>query len=486
MSLNPKEHTILSMPTVSQTLVALFLVLPSFSVVSSAKNIPLNPIWFLLAILLSFILVFSDRGKNLVVHKIDILILSLILIDFTLFSFGVLTNYDIRTNLLGLYREVGIYVPYFFVRSVYIVKGKQFFFPVMRIVFIVYALAAIIGILQQFGLFSFEELTKAAFADYHRNVDNISNNEFLNRNGAGSATRSFSWLGSPLTYSQLMSTIAVLAGALFLSATQSKSKLISLILFSLMTLGMLCGLTRNYFLSLFLSTSTMLIYNYFINGMYVKFKFEGRKNILALTSFLVFFIAGFTTISPIIPSNNLDSYWGKLSNTTEDLVLNTISSKDKSTDDHLEDILEFPRQVIENPFGSGLGSFGVVAARFKDGEGHIEGVWYAQILQRGVFVQAIVFSLLFSIVFSIIRKSRGDLRRSLNKGTSPALYKFIILSTLGILVSTFASGFFLPDLYSLPNASLLFGLLAFNSSVLFSSAREIDVPTKQQMSDISA
>lgn len=470
MSLNNEKQSLgrFTAPTISQILVSLFLVAPSFAVASSAKNFPLIPTWFLLALLFSFCLTVLGQPKNLFFNKVDILILSLILIDFTLFNFGLLTNGDAKVNLLGLYREVGIYIPYFFVRSLYIFKGKKFFPPVLGIVLTFYSLAAIIGILQQFGLFTFEELARAAYRDIIPNIDKYSGTSFISRDGKGSAIRSYAWFGSPLVFAQLMSTLSIITGSLFLSAIKDKYKIIFLSLFSVLTVGMIAGLTRNYFLSLFVSIIAILIYNYFINSKYVKFQSESRNTSVIVGGLLTSFVAILVTVSAIIPSSTLDSYLSKFSSTIENTFLNTFSAKDVSTNDHLQDILEFPKQLMENPFGSGLGSFGVVSSRFGDSKNHIEGVWYAQILQRGIFVQSLVFLLLFSVAFTIIRKAQHNLKRNLEDKSFPGLYKFIALSTVGFLVNTFISGFFLPDLYSISNCCVLFGSLAFSSSVLFS------------------
>ena len=485
-----QKFNILPVPTVGQILVALFLVLPSFSVLSSTKNIPLTPIWLLLATLISCVLISLDRGKNLVIHKVDILIFCLITIDVLFFSFGLLWNGNAKEGILGLYREVGIYVPYFLMRSVYTFKGRKFFYNVLYLVFVIYLGAAILGVLQQFGLFIFGDLVKEAYKGIISNIDKYDDVTILSRGSKGSAIRSHAWLGSPLVFAQLMSTLSVLSWSLFLSVREVRLKAASLILFIILIAGLLSGLTRNYFLSLFFSITSVLIYNYFISRMQVS-KPLGKNDSSIAVAFtvipsLAILLTGVLLVSlTFTPSSKLSDYDSKFSKTIQNTFSDTLSGSDKSSSDHLEDILGFPAQVADHPFGGGLGSFGVVSSRFEAGESHLEGVWYAQILQRGIIVQFIVFCLLFNVAFSIISKGRGILRRNLKAGASPALYKFIVLSTIGILVNTFVSGFFLPDLYSVPNGCLIFGLLAFSSSVLFTSKKAIDVPTKQ-MSDMSA
>lgn len=484
-----QKFNTLSVPTIGQILFALFLVLPSFSVLSSTKNIPLTPIWLFLATLLSCILVILDRGKNLVIHKVDILIFCLITVDILFFNFGLLLNGNVKQGILGLYREVGIYVPYFLMRSIYIIKDRKFFYNVLSLVFALYLGAAIIGILQQFGLFNFGNLVKEAYRGIISNIDRYDDITILSRGAKGSAVRSHAWLGSPLVFAQLMSTLAVISWSLFLSLRKVKLKATSLILFTILIAGLLSALTRNYFLSLFLSITSMLIYNYFINMIQGSRSLDKDNNLKTIFTVIIsstILLTGLLLVSlTLTPASKLSDYESRFSKTIQNTFSDTLSGSDRSTNDHLEDILGFPAQVADNPFGGGLGSFGVVSSRFEAGENHLEGVWYAQILQRGIIVQSIVFSLLLTIAFSIIRKGQGSLRRSLKEGASPALYKFIVLSMLGILVNTFVSGFFLPDLYSVPNNCLIFGLLAFSSSVLFTPKREIDIPPKQ-MSDISA
>jgi hypothetical protein len=456
------------MPKLSQILVAVFLVLPSFSTVLILFRIAPNPnpIWFLIAILSSLCLILLAKG-NRKFHIVDQLILSLVIIDFIFFCLGILIGGDPKIRVLGLYREVGIYIPYLFARSVYIFKGNKFFYPVFGLVLGVSCANAIIGILQQFGLFAFEALAKEAYRTVIPNIDSYTGTSFINRAGSSSASRSYGWIGSPLDYAQLMATSASISWVSFLSVKKLNLKALFLVLFCVFGGGVVSGLTRNYYLSLFLSTLVVTLYNFSFNWKYARYIPQSPNSKYTVPA-ITFSLGILLLISPIALSTPmLNSKNNSFISTIEKTFSSTLSASDSSTNDHIEDILLFPAKLSTVPLGGGLGSFGVVSSRFGDGSEHFEGVWYAQILQRGIIVQSIIFFLLFSIVFSIIRRGRKLFKDSLQSKTDPGLYRFIVLSTVAVFTNTFVSGFFLPDLYALSNGCLVFTIIAFSSSVLF-------------------
>jgi hypothetical protein len=458
----------LIIPSISQILLALFLVAPSFSAVSGLYRIPMNPIWFLLAIFSSLVLIIFARSKRNF-HIVDQLILSLITIDFVFFCSGILLGGDPKIRALGLYREVGIYIPYVLTRSIYIFKGRKFFYPVFSIILFTYFISAVIGILQQFGLLSFEAVARQVYRDVIPNIDSFSGTSFLNReSGNFSASRSYGWIGSPLDYAQLMATSASVSWVLFLSVKKLNLRVLFFLLFFIMTSGMAAALTRNYYLSLFLSTLTVTLYNFSLNLKFARYipKSPNRKYVVPLITFtLAILLLGTPVVlsTPAFSSKN-----NALTNTLGKLVSSTLSASDTSTNEHIEDIVSiFPENLAKVPLGGGLGSFGVVSSRFGDGADHLEGVWYAQILQRGIIIQSIIFFILFSVVFSTIQRGKKLFKDCLYNKSDPELYRFVILSNIAILINTFISGFFLPDLYSLPNGCLVFGIIAFSSSVVF-------------------
>ncbi len=457
------------MPKLSQILVAIFLILPSFAPVlilyGFASN-P-NPIWFLIAMSLSLFFIFVAKGKRKL-HIVDQLILSLVIIDFIFFCSGILLGGDPQTRVLGLYREVGIYIPYLFARSVYILKGRKFFYSVLALVLGVYFVSAAIGILQQFGLFSFEAIARQAHRNVIPNIDSYSGTSFLNRDrGSFSASRSYGWVGSPLDYAQLMATSASVSWVLFLSVKKLNLKILFFSSFSIMAAGMATAITRNYYLSLFLSTIVVTLYNFSLDWKYAKYipQSPNRKYVIpVITSTLAIFLLVVPVIfsTPVFNSRN-----NAFASTLGKIFSSTLSASDTSTNEHIEDILLFPEKLSSIPLGGGLGSFGVVSSRFGDSQEHFEGVWYAQILQRGILLQSIIFFILFSIVFSIVQRGRKLFKDCLHSKADPGLYRFIILSTIAVFTNTFVSGFFLPDLYVLSNGCLVFTLIAFSSSAIF-------------------
>jgi hypothetical protein len=457
------------MPKLSQILVAIFLVLPSFSNVLGLYGIVSkpNPIWFLIAMLLSLVFILLAKGKRKF-HIIDQLILLLITIDFIFFCSGILTGGDPKIGVLGLYREVGIYIPYLFARSLYIFKGRNFFYSVLSLVLGIYLIHAIIGILQQFGIFTFEALAREAYRSVIPNIDSYSGTSFINRDsGKFSASRSYGWIGSPLTYAQLMATSASISWVLFMSVTKLNLKVFFFFLFSVLAAGMASGLTRNYLLSLFLSTLFVTLYSFSLNGKKTEYipKSSNSKYtfpVITLTLGILLLATPFVLSIPMLNSKS-----NTFISSIEKTLSSTLSASDNSTNEHIEDILLFPEKLSKVPLGGGLGSFGVVSSRFGDGTEHIEGVWYAQILQRGIIIQSIVFSILFCIVFSITQRGQQLFIDCLYSKSDPGLYRFIILSTLAVLVNTVISGFFLPDLYDLANGCLVFSVIAFSSSVVF-------------------
>jgi hypothetical protein len=459
------------MPKLSQIVVAVFLILPSFSSVLGLYGLTSNPnpIWFLIALVLSVFFIIFARGKRKI-HIVDQLILSLIIIDFIFFFSGVLLGGDPQIRGLGLYREVGIYIPYLFARSIYIFKGEKFFYPVLSIVLGVYCIGAVIGILQQFGLLSFETVAKQAYRNIIPNIDSYTGTSFLNRDrGNFSASRSYGWVGSPLDYAQLMATSASVSWALFLSAKRLNLKVLFFSLFSITAAGMASALTRNYYLSLFLSTVAVTLYNFFLNWKYAQYIPQSPNSkytipVITSTLALLLLVTPVVLSAPVFNSKN-----NAFTSTIEKIVSSTLSASDTSTNEHIDDIFLFPEKLSTVPLGGGLGSFGVVSSRFGDGQEHFEGVWYAQILQRGIIIQSIVFFILFSVVFSIINRGEELFKDCLYRKADPELYRFIILSTIAVLINTFVSGFFLPDLYVLSNACLVFTIIAFSSSVIFTS-----------------
>lgn len=457
------------MPKLNQILVAGFLILPSFSNVLILYGLTsnANPVWFLIAILLSLFFIFFAKD-NRKFHIVDQLILLLIAIDFIFFCSGILLEKDPKISVLGLYREVGIYIPYLFARSVYIFKGKKFFYPVLCIVLGVYLISAVIGVLQQFGLLTFEAVARQAYRTVIPNIDSYSGTSFINRNsGSYSVSRSYGWIGSPLTFAQLLATSASVSWVLFLSFKKLNMKVLFLFLFSILLAGMVSALTRNYFLSLFLSTLSVTLYNFFLNWKYARYipQSPNRKYTIP---FITFTLSILILITPVVLSTPVFSSKGNaFVNSIEKTFLTTLSTSDVSTKEHLEDILLFPEKLSEVPMGGGLGTFGVVSSRFGDGSEHLEGVWYAQILQRGIIIQSIFFFILFSIVVSIIKRGQELFKNCLYSKSDPGLYRFIILSTIAVTINTIASGFFLPDLYDLSNGCLVFAIIAFCSSVVF-------------------
>jgi hypothetical protein len=459
------------MPKLSQILVAVFLIIPSFSSVLGLYGLISNPnpIWFLVALVLSSVFIIFAKGKRNF-HIVDQLVLSLVTIDFIFFFSGILLGGDPQTRSLGLYREVGIYIPYIFARSVYILKGEKFFYPVLGIVLGAYCIGAVIGILQQFGLLSFEAVAKQAYRNIIPNIDSYSGTSFLNRDsGNFSASRSYGWVGSPLDYAQLMATSASVSWVLFLSIKKLNLKVLFFFLFSIMTAGVASGLTRNYYISLFLSTLVVALYNFFLNWKYAQYIPQSPNSkytipVITSTLALLLLITPVVLSAPVFNSKN-----NAFTSTLEKIFSSTLSASDTSTNEHIDDIFLFPEKLSTVPLGGGLGSFGVVSSRFGDGQGHFEGVWYAQILQRGIIIQSIIFFILFSIVFSIIKRGKELFKDCLYRKADPGLYRFIILSTIAVFTNTFVSGFFLPDLYVLSNACLVFTIIAFSSSVIFTS-----------------
>lgn len=459
------------MPKLSQILVSVFLILPSFASVLGLYGLASNPlpVWFLIATLSSLFLILFSKAKRKF-HIVDQLFLSIVTIDFIFFFCGILLGGEPKIRALGLYREVGIYIPYLFARGVYIFTGKKFFYPVLSLVLGIYCLNAFIGIFQQFGILTFEAVARQAYKDIIPNIASYSGTEFLNRDGGNSsASRSYGWLGSPLEFAQIMATSASVSWALFLSAKKISLRVLFFFLFLILTVGMASALTRNYYLSLFLSTLTVTLYNFSLNKNFAKY-IPLSTNKKYVIPFATITLGILLSITPFILSNSsLNSNNNTFANTLEKMFSNTLSKSDNSTNDHLRDILLFPEQLSKVPLGGGLGSYGVVSSRFGDSSEHFEGVWYGQILQRGILIQSLLFYILFSIVFLIVQRARQLFKDSLYRKTDSGLYRFIILTTIAIFVNTFVSGFFLPDLYIISNGCLVFAIIAFSSSVVFTS-----------------
>jgi hypothetical protein len=457
------------MPKVSQILVAIFLIIPSFSNVLILYGLASNPnpIWFIIAILLSiFFIVFTKRKRKF--HIVDQLIFSLIIFDFIFCCSGIILGGDAKIRILGLYREVGIYIPYLFARSVYMFKGEKFFYPILGIVLGTYLIGAIIGILQQFGIFTFEAVARQAYRNIIPNIDLYSGTSFLNReSGIFSAIRSYGWIGSPLDYGQLMATSASICWVLFLSAKKLNLKALFFSSFFILAAGVVSSITRNYYLCLFLSTLFVTLYNSCLNLKYAKYIQQSPNKKYFILTIISAIATLFLVTLLVLASPGSNSKNNTFILSIEKTFSSTLSNTDTSTNEHLEDILLFPELLSKEPMGGGLGSFGVASSRFGDGKQHLEGVWYAQILQRGIIIQSIIFSILFSIVFSIIKRGQKLFKDGLYRKVDTGLYRFIILSNIAIFINTFVSGFFLPDLYNLSNACLVFAIIAFSSSVVF-------------------